>query len=196
MVVAASNPTSETHAPHVHAAQRQLSRVDVKAVLEQDHEGQSDDAGHRGALEDQGQHGRDPYVLVGDDPTGHRADGEEDDRMYRAVVAQCGEQLGAEDGEPAHPRHRDEEVRPDKRPAGEDAGGGTEPFTGVGVHGAGEGGPLRELVQAEHDEEQHDRPEGIGQPRALTGAGEGERNDEHCRHGWRDQGDRLGEERG
>ena len=186
----------QAHAPHVDAAQLELLRVDHEAVLEEDHEGQGCDARHGGALEDQGQDGRDTDVLVGDQPADRRADGEEDDRMDRAVVPERREQLRAEHGEAAQAGHGDEEVGPDQRPAGEHTRAGPEPLGGVGVHGARKGRSLGELVEAEDHEEQHDGAEGVGQPRPLSRTGERQRDDEHGRHGRGYQRDRLREQGG
>ena len=94
----------------------------LKPCLKRMTKARASDAGHRRTLEDQREDGRDPDVLVGDDPTQHRAEGEEEDRVDRTVVAERREELGAEDGEPAHPRHGDEEVRPDQGPSREHAG--------------------------------------------------------------------------
>ena len=116
----------QAHASHVDATQLELLGVHREAVLEQDHEGQGRDARHGGALEDQGQDGGHADVLVGDQPAGRRADGEEDDRMDRAVVPQRREQLCAEHGEAAQARHGNEVVGPDQGPAGEHTRAGPE----------------------------------------------------------------------
>jgi hypothetical protein len=167
----------------------------VNAVLEQHDGGQGEDERHRDALEGQRDERRYADVLVGDVPARQCADREEDVGRHGDGGTEGVEELLEEDGEPGQPGGADEQVAPQQRPAGDHAGGRAEAARGVGVHRAGRGRPLGELVEAQDHEQQHHRAEQVRQPGALAGVGKRQRNDEHGGHRGRDKRDRLGEQR-
>src|ERR1022692_4193201 len=122
-------------------------------------------------------------VPVGNEPAPGGTDEEQQYRGSCKTRTDRIEELLGKYGKTRQPGDADEEVGPDKRPAGENAGGRPEPTSCIRVHRACTVGPLCELVEANDHEHQHHRAEGISDPRALAGVTESYRDDEDRRHG-------------
>ena len=179
-----------------HAFRLDDGGVDRDPVLEQDDEGEAEDAGHRHALEHEREQGRDADVLVGDEPAHRPAQQEEDHRGHVGTYPDARQELCGEDGEPRQAGDADEEVGPDQAPPRYHARGGPEPPSRVTVHGPRQRGALGELVQATDDEEQHHRAERIGEPGSVARVAEAKGDDQDGRHGRRDHCDGLGQHGG
>ncbi len=135
-------------------------------------------------------------VPVGNEPA---PGGTDEEQLYRGSCKTSTyriEELLGKYGKTCQPGDADEEVRPNKGPSGENAGGRPEPTSCIRVHRACTVGPLGELVEAKDHEHQHHRAEGISDPGALAGVTERYRDDEHRCHGRRDDPDRFGQDRG